>query len=249
MLFVPIGILFFDRTLQEVYIQNIIPKFVIELTGFQNTVFGFYGYNPTWWFVGLILGFYAIFPWLYVMLKKHPILFGLGCFLMTVLPVFGNIPRIGVMLSRYAIWLFPFAIGMIFAELNIFSQIKSYQTKNSKYWKMIFYTLVLVFLLVFRKYGFLVSDIKIDGFLGIMIIIISFEYISSTGKLGSCLIYLGKHSFNIFLFHTFIYYYYFKDFIYSFQNELIIFSVMLIICLIISEGIEFLRDKYQSYYI
>lgn len=50
--------------------------------------------------------------------------------------------------------------------------------------------------------------------------------------------FLGKHSMNIFLFHTFIFLYWFKDFIYFSRNPLIIFATLLIPCLIISMVIE-----------
>lgn len=47
---------------------------------------------------------------------------------------------------------------------------------------------------------------------------------------------------NIFLFHTFIYYYYFRSLIYYSSNPLMIFITLLSICLIISIVIEYLKE-------
>ena len=55
------------------------------------------------------------------------------------------------------------------------------------------------------------------------------------------LVFLGKHSMNIFLFHTFIFYFWFKEFIYASRNPIIIFVLLLSICLIISMGLEWIK--------
>lgn len=46
---------------------------------------------------------------------------------------------------------------------------------------------------------------------------------------------------NIFLFHTFIYYYWFRDFIYSSRNPIIIYILLLAICLVISFTLEYIK--------
>lgn len=58
---------------------------------------------------------------------------------------------------------------------------------------------------------------------------------------GNILEFLGKHSMNIFLFHTFIFSHWLKDFIYSPKNPLLIFLLLLGVCLIISVAIEWLK--------
>lgn len=50
--------------------------------------------------------------------------------------------------------------------------------------------------------------------------------------------YLGKHSMNIFLFHTFIFYYWFKSFIYSPRNPFLILCLLLGVCLLLSIFLE-----------
>ena len=60
----------------------------------------------------------------------------------------------------------------------------------------------------------------------------------------SSLAFIGKHSYNIFLFHTFIYYYYFPEYIYWSKNPLIIYATLLMTCLLISIGIEKMKDLF-----
>lgn len=52
----------------------------------------------------------------------------------------------------------------------------------------------------------------------------------------------GKHSFNIFLFHTFIFYLYFSEIIYYPRNPVLIFIWLLAVCLAISVCIEWLKE-------
>jgi len=59
--------------------------------------------------------------------------------------------------------------------------------------------------------------------------------------IGKILGMLGGHLFNVFLFHTFIFYYFWKDFIYSFKQPILIFMVLLSLCIALSEIIEYLK--------
>lgn len=53
--------------------------------------------------------------------------------------------------------------------------------------------------------------------------------------------FVGRQSMNIFLFHTFIYYYWFHTFIYAPRHPLLIFLLLLVICLIVSWLLNRLR--------
>ena len=65
LIFVPIGILFFDRTFVSVYGEEFVyVKFIADWFGLSNA-FGFFGYNATWWFYSVIIVLYLIFPLLY----------------------------------------------------------------------------------------------------------------------------------------------------------------------------------------
>jgi len=58
--------------------------------------------------------------------------------------------------------------------------------------------------------------------------IVCFASLRRSGWLDKLLEFLGKHSTNIWLIHTFFCYYLFKDFIYSFKYPALIFIVLLL---------------------
>ena len=65
--------------------------------------------------------------------------------------------------------------------------------------------------------------------------------------LSSVMKNLGKHSMNIFLFHTFFFLYWFEDYIYITRNPLLIFLSLLLSCWIVSVVIEFIKNKVGLY--
>jgi peptidoglycan/LPS O-acetylase OafA/YrhL len=65
--------------------------------------------------------------------------------------------------------------------------------------------------------------------------------VSSVSCINAVLRYLGKYSMDIYMIHTFIFYYFFKDFIYSFKYPILIFCALMIICLTISVFLEYFK--------
>lgn len=61
------------------------------------------------------------------------------------------------------------------------------------------------------------------------------------------MLYMGKYGFNIFLFHTFIYYLYFPQLIYATSNPILIFLSLLISFMMLSWAIEKLKMVLQFY--
>ena len=68
-------------------------------------------------------------------------------------------------------------------------------------------------------------------------------------RTSSAFAFLGKHSMNIYMMHTFINAYWFSEFLHSGEcmrngGNLVL---LLMICLIISAGLEFLKKKIRLY--
>ena len=53
-MFVPLGILFFNITFIDVYRNHVAIRAIIDFLGLSKS-FGFYGYNATWWFYSCII--------------------------------------------------------------------------------------------------------------------------------------------------------------------------------------------------
>lgn len=66
-------------------------------------------------------------------------------------------------------------------------------------------------------------------------------------RFDKILVFLGKHSFNIFLFHTFIYAYYWPELIFWSRNPFMIFATLLCACLLVSVVIEYIKQKLGFY--
>ena len=71
--------------------------------------------------------------------------------------------------------------------------------------------------------------------------VLTYKYIGYVGRWNRLLEFAGRHSMNIFLFHTFIFYYYFHDWIYASRNPVLIFLTLFLACLLISVGMEQLK--------
>lgn len=67
---------------------------------------------------------------------------------------------------------------------------------------------------------------------------IAYAFLSKIPVLRECLGFIGKHATNIFLIHTFIYYYFYTEFIYSFHSSYLIFLVLLGLSLAVSIILE-----------
>ncbi len=239
-LFVPVGIFCFDRTLTEVYGTHVFPDLIINILGIQH-MFGFWGYNPTWWFMTCILILYFIFPLLKVLVDKFDwiLLFLLLAFsLCTVIISFGFIQ----FYSPIEDYLFTFVFGIFWAKNKMFARIKENEICSPSL-KMILLFLLLIVFIWLRTFLGGNSTILTDGPITVLLAQLLFQARSQS----KVLVFLGRHSFNIFLFHTFICSFYFEKYIYWFKNPFLIWVVLILTCCFISLLIEKLKE-WAGYY-
>ncbi|AFL68171.1 acyltransferase family protein [Sulfurospirillum barnesii] len=226
LLFVPFGAWFMGRTLLSVYGEHSFEGFMIQMLGFHMFTWVSYGYNATWWFMSLIIVLYAIFPLVNFLSARFGWWFLAFCAALLFVPI----PLVND-------WIFPFAVGVFLSQRNGLVILFEWFQKRGVVGFFILLVATL-FMAWYRQHGWLFDSVRADTFFGILLIIwtTKFSLFFSWGK--KALEFIGVHSFNIFLFHTFIYYYYFPDFIYGFYSPLLIFLVLLGVCLLISMVIE-----------
>lgn len=75
----------------------------------------------------------------------------------------------------------------------------------------------------------------------VLLMVIAYKSIKLPNMTTNALAFLGKHSMNIFLFHTFIFYMWFQDIIYITRNLLVLFLELLISCLLISVVLDSIK--------
>ena len=230
LIFIPIGTLFMGRTLESVFGEHAYFKLFIQMLGIHMYTDVGYGYNATWWFMSLIVVLYAIFPLVFKLTAK----FHLWFVAFSALLLFADIPLVND-------WIFPFTVGVYLSQHNGFVRLFAWLEKQGKA-RFVILLIATVFFAWYRQNGYLFDSVRADTFFGIALILWTTELILVSEYAKRALVFIGVHSFNIFLFHTFIYYYYWGNFIYAFHYSLLIFAVLLGICLVVSVGLEKLKE-------
>lgn len=227
-IFVGMGF-FFNRNPIEIYNHNFV-YFLIDILGLAN-IFQIPTMNTTWWFISLIIVLYIIYPLIHKIINWSSECLLLVSFFITI---FYFLPDI----TCIRIYFYPFVFGMYFSKNNLFNKL-AHQLDNII--KIIIFSVFSLLITLFMKITIFFRSSEIDGFLSLSIIFVSFFIISRIPIISKLLEVLGKHSGAMFMFHTFIFTYYFEDFFYSFNNPLLIFLVTVIICLMISILISFIK--------
>lgn len=227
LVFVPISYFCFGMTFQNAYHTNIGWHLLTDLFGLHSLIFsGTYCYNPTWWFYSCIIVLYLLFPLMFKMMKRD----SLSLLLLTLVLSFLPIPYIDVIKFDIV----AFALGMWMADLKI------PPPHHSVKWLVILLVLFYAIVRLFNSY-----PILIDCLLTLLIVWL-YQSLNCSKYLIRVMEFLGKHSMNIFLFHTFIFLFWFQDVVYASRNPIIIFLTLLAICLPISIALEWIK-KYTIY--
>lgn len=239
LLFVPLGVFVFNRTFTDVFHDNIIPKVLVNLSGLTYC-FGAWGYNPTWWFYSCIILLYIIYPFIHNTIKFWYLwlLFGAG-FIPLYTQLSSQFPELHflwIFLKPIKSYLGVFIFGIFFSHFNIIDLKK--RIKNLVI-DIILWGGMLVVACIRIDSGW--EGMKIDPYLTIMFVL-AYSTIGGMNVLKKGLAFLGKHSFNIFLFHTFILTYYFPYFIYSMPHPILQYLALLISCVLVSLLIEKIKQ-------
>ena len=240
---VPLGVLVFGRTLEFAYgtESNLVVSFVQDALGLK----GFNSYNVTWWFNRLILVLWIIFPMLYWMLNSKFVCIW-TLLLLLVNP--GNVLNfLNLWTSGLAYYIPTFAVG-IFVAAHI-EEINRIMNKINRYIVLAISIIFLMMLLYMRNHYVLYCflGIKGDPFTMVFLSLAVVSVCRLTKCKLSVMTFLGKHSMNMYLMHTFIFAYFFHDFIYGFRFPMLIFLALLLTSLLLSVTLEFFKEKLRFY--
>lgn len=227
LIFVPISVFVFHRTFADVYENHIALKAGLDFFGLLNLT-GQLGYNPTWWFYSCIIVLYLLYPWLNSRFERSP-------YLILTIALFAAFIGFLPFVQPYSHYLLPFLAGMLMARKpQWFEKIGVKESLVS-----------LLMLCLMRNFCGELSFI-IDTMICVGLAVLLYQ-IKLPRWIDTLMANLGKHSMNIFLFHTFIFSFWFKDFIYITRNPLLILLTLIITCYLISLTIEFLKDQIRFY--
>ncbi len=189
----------------------------------------------TWWYMSMATLLIFSFPFFFKALKKYQ---GILLILTVCFPIAIKLPY-----SEFIRWMFCYCLGMYCAEHNLLARCKEKYENNSIIKKIGIFIIMFMALLLIIKFrqsdGFKIKLLYLwEGLAPAYVILISYLFLMRFKILVIVLKFLGKHSMNMFLTHTFFRAVYFHDFIYSFYYAWIDYLVLLGISVLCSLSIE-----------
>lgn len=204
--------------------------------------------NASWWYMSAAVVFILFIPFLVRATKK------IGWFSAFVAVVV--VPRVlfnGEFFGAMGIYTFilPVYFGALFAEYKVFEKIDEFKLlKNKVINEILLFVggIVLIFISIYIwirvpytvlwEYHYGIAPLFVIAFCNRFIF-------KKRGAISKCIravfAFLGKHSMNIFIFHSFIRVNLFKDFVYSFKYPALTILVLLLMSLVVSIVVELVK--------
>lgn len=218
--------------------------YAIDLKEFLNNLSGLISsYNGEWWFFSLYIELLILFYFI------SRIKFGWKGYLLLMTIILFITRSINKMLPLDDCIIYQRHLKMILIDLNIFmlgcffSKFDIFNKLNKKYSFLfnshIVALLLITFPLITRAYGPIIGITEL--FIVPMFVIAIVNICKKWG--GGFFLFLGKHSMNLWLIHSFFIYYYAKNVTFLTHNPTIMFFTILVISLGCSIIVEFLKKK------
>ena len=190
----------------------------------------------TWWYMSLAIVLIMIFPFVHSIMEKYQWIVVVASIIVPRACGFGQ----STDLFRY---LLAYTLGMYFAQHDLLARIKEKFMEQNVAGKLLSLIVSLIGLAVIIKcrqnawIGWKYLDFW-DGFAAMYVIVNSYIYILNGKWIVKGLGFLGKHSMNIFLIHSFYRDVFFHEFTYSFYYAWLDYIVLMAISLVTSIGLE-----------
>ena len=201
----------------------------------------------TWWYMSLAIVLIMIFPFVHSIMEKYQWVVVVASIIVPRACGFGQ----STDLFRY---LLAYTLGMYFAQHDLLVRIKEKFMEQNVAGKLLSLIVSLIGLAVIIKcrqnawIGWKYLDFW-DGFAAMYVIIISYIYILNGKWIVKGLGFLGKHSMNIFLIHSFYRDVFFHEFTYSFYYAWLDYIVLMAISLVTSIVLEWFKKliRYEKF--
>lgn len=184
---------------------------IIDMLGLAN-YFKTPMMNVTWWYLSLAILLIFALPAIFILYKKVRI------FLFPLVLLLSFEPLIVVAV-----------LGVTFAYERGFECLQNYVRKSKKRQGI---SVGVSLLLIYFSYTLVADSQSVDNVLawgGLLYTYITMMYLSKIPIISTFLKLVGKYSMNIFMVHTFIYMYFYSEFIYSFKKDYLIYGMLLLI--------------------
>ena len=201
----------------------------------------------TWWYMSLAIVLIMIFPFVHSIMEKYQWIVVVASIIVPRACGFGQ----STDLFRY---LLAYTLGMYFAQHDLLARIKEKFMEQNMAGKLLSLIVSLIGLAVIIKcrqnawIGWKYLDFW-DGFAAMYVIVLSYIYILNGKWIVKGLGFLGKHSMNIFLIHSFYRDVFFHKFTYSFYYAWLDYIVLMAISLVTSIVLEWFKKliRYEKF--
>lgn len=201
----------------------------------------------TWWYMSLAIVLIMIFPFVHSIMEKYQWVMVVASIIVPRACGFGQ----STDLFRY---LLAYTLGMYFAQHDLLARIKEKFMEQNVVGKLLSLIVSLIGLAVIIKcrqnawIGWKYLDFW-DGFAAMYVIVLSYIYILNGKWIVKGLGFLGKHSMNIFLIHSFYRDVFFHEFTYSFYYAWLDYIVLMAISLVTSIVLEWFKKliRYEKF--
>lgn len=225
------GTYIFNYSPSQVYGNQVQYKMFIEAIGFHMFSFG-YGYNATWWFMTLIITLYLLFPILLVLTRTFK----------WIMLIFGYQFMMSETIINNAGWLSPYVSSFIvgiFLSVAISDELKGRLGKLlSSNFTAFIVLIALILLTAYQRFQYYFADVYVDFIFGTLILFAVWVIIRKIKWINKTFSVFGTYSFEIFLIHSFIYYYFFPKIIYGLKNPILMYLVLAAFSLLISVALH-----------
>lgn len=196
--------------------------------------------NITWWYMSIAVLMVFFLPCMIRWQKKAGSL---------ILIICAFAPYFNVADTSFGRYIFIMASGIFCAEYDLIEKIGEnllFKNKNADViLKIVIAAAAFPLLYALRiRTGY---EFWIDAFIAIDVCIMVYLLSFGRKRIFSMKImeFFGKYSMTIFLTHSFIFYYYFTEFVYSFQNCLLIFFALLFSSLLLAIVLERMKKLFK----
>lgn len=194
----------------------------------------------TWWYMSLAVILIVTFPFAVKNIKKYKEIFLVVMFL---------IPRaLGLGMTDITRYMLAYLLGIFFYEKNLLVKFRQFLDRGTgleRVAKSIISILILILIIKCRQNAWIGEPFYDfwDGVAPAYIIMLCYSYLTKLKIISSILSFLGKHSMNIFLIHSFYRDVYFHEFFYSFYYAWLDYLVLLVVSLLSSVILEWVKKK------
>jgi hypothetical protein len=192
----------------------------------------------TWWYMEIAILCIALVPLFQFLYKK------IGAVIIIILLLLPNLVVMDLDVFTYVVVI---AFGLCAANGKWIEKLKTW---NTPYLMKVCLSLVALTLSFFLRMNFVVQDhfgYAIEGLIAFVWVVSIYIIFEKIPVITSSLRFFGKHSMNIFFFHTFIYLLLYRNQLYSLRYSILIFITLLGISTLFSIVIEFIKEKFGFY--